>query len=100
VKNLYTAFYNFKNGSSSIRQFYASNVTGLKNWIIADLSSFEEQNITEEEKQILVSCYSQFRDDFKLIEIEDSINVWFFHVSINVEIHVAKTSIIISDQID
>ncbi len=95
MNNFFTVFFHFKNGGHSIKQFRARDLEVLQDQIVEDLSSLNETNITEREKQILVSNYIQFRDHFQIIPIDNCINIWALNLSIPVDVYIVKTSVIV-----
>jgi hypothetical protein len=95
LNDLFTICYIFKNGGMCIAQLRAQNFEQLKELIIDDLMAMEEGFVSAEDKILLISHFGQFKTDFQIVPIDSVINTWTFLVSIQVEIYIVKTSVLI-----
>ena len=97
MNNRYTVIYKFRDGSTFVEQYLASDVSAVTSKIFNYLGSSQNGAMTEEEKNLIASRLFQFHSRQLLVPYCELINVWNFSAVSSAQIQIIKTALSISD---
>lgn len=95
MKNRYSVMYLYTSGSVEILQYQASDLLELTSLLIEYLVSKNCCDLIPEEKAAIVHNFNLYTDEFPLIAVENTVNVWSFSL-VPFEVYVFKMSYVIS----
>lgn len=95
MKDRYSVMCLYKGGSVEVLQYHASSLFELANSLIEYLISKDCRDLIPEEKRAINSNFNLYTEEFPLVAIENTVNVWSFPLS-SLEVYIFKMSSVIS----